>query len=548
MANARLSRQQVEVIGRLTASLRVGGQSLQVAGVAQNGKLRVHGVWLEYMTKILPEGTSSTIGPTANGIEHDVDVSHVAPRGASSDLSASLDQDVSLAGSVYNRAPGDTIGPTANGIQQSVQVSVVRQLSANSALTLDQDAFIQQPASSDIGIQQSVQVSVVRSLSAGNEITGLDQGTGTNQHMESANNDLSASLDSDVTIVQAYSRSASSNLAATLDQSLTVAIVKPAGNTIGIDHSVQLSVIRNLDAGNQLVLTSGETAFATSHPYPENIIGIDHSVSVRKILNILVVQGIGISHSSSGGGTLRAGCFNVLTGWSWEWNPFTQVYDTRWVTMTSTAEVEHVVGLAQIPRTASSQLNLGHSVSYQAVFNRQPESDINIKQTLGYSYIQDTTFCDYAPSVGSTNPGDPTPPSMVPPTIEPELYDGVQLSYPSVAPTEVIYLRGPELGNVDQFNTQRVNTESRGGTLIIFHVEGWPKVKRMLFSFTGLTEQEGQEVLDFVEVSVGKEVKLRDWEGREWLGVITSTNEPITRNRDTCNLSTDLEFELIDGT
>jgi len=537
MANARLSRQQVEVIGRLASTLRVGGQSLMVAGAAQSGNLRVHGVTLEYMTKIMPEETSSTIG-----VDHSVDVSHVASRGASSDLSATLDQDVSLVGSVYNKAPGDTIGPTANGIQQSVQVSVVRNLSADNIITLSQVAFVQQPASSDIGIDHSVQVSVVRSLSAGSTV-GVGQSTGTNQHMESANSVL-VGLDSYVTVVQAFSRSASSNL--TLDHSWDISISKTAANVIGIGHSVDVQKV--IFETPQSAIGIQQIGFAVSHPFASNIIGIDHSVAVQKILHRSLTHDIGISHSFIRTGDLRAGAFSVLSGWSWVWNPSSEAYEILWVEMTNTAEVEHIIGDRPTYTSASSQLNLGQSVSYQAVFNRAPASDINIKQTLGYSFIQDTTFCDYAPSVGSTTDTyAPLPPPITPPVIAPESYDGVQLSYPSVAPTNVIYLRGPELGNVDQFNTQRINRESRGGHLVIFRDFYWPRTKTMRFSFTGLTELEGQEVLDFVEVSVGKEVKLRDWEGREWLGVITSTNEPIVRERDGCKLTTDLEFELIDG-
>ena len=541
MANARLSRQQVEVIGRLATKIRVGGQSLMVAGAAQNGKLRVHGLSLEYMTKILPEEASSVID-----VDHSVDVSHVALRGASSDLSGTLEQDVSLAGSVYNKAPGDTIGPTESGIEQSVQVSVIRNLSAGNTLTLQQDAFVQQPTFSNIGIGHSVQVSVIRNLSAGNEIVGLGQSTGTNQHMESANSDLT-SLDSEASVVQAFSRSASSNLAATLDHSVDVIISKTVSSNIGVGHSVAVQKIISLSAESQIDLQ--QISFPVSHPFAGNTIGIDHSVSVQKILHRSLSHDIGISHNWIRTGDLRVSAFSVMSGWSWVWNIVTEDYEITWVEMTSTAEAEHVIGERPIYASASSQLNLGQSVSYQAIFNRAPESDINIKQTLGYQFIQDTTFCDYAPSVGSTsNSYAPLPPSMTPPVIEPELYDGVQLSYPSVAPTDVIYLRGPELGNVEQFNTQRINRESRGGYLIIFRDFYWPKTKHMRFSFTGLTEQEGQDILDFVEVSVGKEVKLRDWEGREWLGIITSTNEPITRERDSCNLSTDLEFELIDGT
>jgi hypothetical protein len=278
-------------------------------------------------------------------------------------------------------------------------------------------------------------------------------------------------------------------------------------------------------------------------------IGITQSVEVSRIITENVTQDIGITDENLRTGTTRASTFSVMSGWSWVWNSVFLVWEQVWEEMTSTATVEHVIGARPIYLSAGNTIGIDHSTQYQATFNRAPTTSLQLTQTLGYIYIQDTTFCDYAPSVGSTtDPDVPTPPSMTPPVIQPELYDGVQLSYPPVTPTEIVYLRGPELGNVDRFSTQRVNRESRGGTLMVFRDANWPKVKQMQFTFTGLTETEGQEVLALVEISVGKEVKLRDWEGREWLGIITSTQEPIVRDRDGCVLTTTLDFELTDGT
>lgn len=124
----------------------------------------------------------------------------------------------------------------------------------------------------------------------------------------------------------------------------------------------------------------------------------------------------------------------------------------------------------------------------------------------------------------------------------------ITLSYPTVTPTITLTLRGPELGNTSQFNTQRVNEESRGGSLIIFRKPDWPKTKQFQMSFTGLTEAEGQQLITLIETSLGKPVKLIDWTGRQFTGIITSTQSPIVRNRDTCNLSGELSFELVDGT
>jgi len=529
MANVRLSRQQVEVLGRLASNLRVGGQAVLVAGDAQNGKLRVHGVTLEYMTQIVPEEAGNTIG-----VDHEVSVSRVFNLSAGNTIGID-DGTPGLAGSVYNKTAGNTIG-----LSQGVERSHVQLLSAENTLTLDQDAFKQETAESQLTLGQAVSVSVVRYPQVGNTLS-LGQGMGTNQHMEDADNTLS--LDTDALAVRAQFASAESSLS--LDQEYLLAIVKSVGSTLTLGQGLSELQVH----GRQIESDIGISQFAwsPSHPHASSDIGISQSVTVQKILHRSIGNTIDFELSASPG-SWRLSAGNVLTGYEYvSYDAETGYWNTVYQELASTAEYTHVIGPRPIVDSASSELNLGQEVSVSVVYNRAASNTINPKSTLGFTFIQDTTFCDYAPSVGSTSdPDAPDPPAVTPPTL---VYtnNNVELSYPVAAPTHTLTLRGPELGNRDRLSPHRINRETRGGTLTVFADPQWPKVKQLEFQFIGLTENEGQDLLDFIETSLGKEVKLRDWEGQEWLGVITSTEEPIVRDRDTCNLSTSLSFELTSG-
>ena len=118
----------------------------------------------------------------------------------------------------------------------------------------------------------------------------------------------------------------------------------------------------------------------------------------------------------------------------------------------------------------------------------------------------------------------------------------VQLYWPTDAPTITVTLREPEFDNKDRLRFQRINRETRGGTLIVFSDPIWPKVQRLTLEFTSLKEEEAQSLLTFIKATLGREIGLRDWENRHWAGVIVSPDEPIIRNGPH-NISTALEFE-----
>lgn len=152
-------------------------------------------------------------------------------------------------------------------------------------------------------------------------------------------------------------------------------------------------------------------------------------------------------------------------------------------------------------------------------------------------------LCRYSPSIGSGAGDIPDPPSATVPTLVP--VDFVTLFYPTTSPTTIVTLRVPELGNRDRQIFDRINRESRGGTLLIFANPDWPKLTRLALTFTGLKESEGQEVLSFFQDTLGLEIGFTDWESRTWHGVNLSPDEPMVRNsREIRDISFELEVEL----
>ncbi len=186
-------------------------------------------------------------------------------------------------------------------------------------------------------------------------------------------------------------------------------------------------------------------------------------------------------------------------------------------------------------------LTIVSTASLIKVLNVEASNTIIIEQAHSYTLIRDETLCTYSPFIGNSSSIDVLPPNAIGPVLI--KYDNIQLFYPLNSPTDTLTLRGPELGNQNNLNFQRINRETRGGTLIIFADPIWPKMETMILEFHGLSEADSQDVLTFVATSLGKIIRIRDWEGQFWSGVIVS-NDPIIRNGKGCSNSITMTIEV----
>ncbi len=226
------------------------------------------------------------------------------------------------------------------------------------------------------------------------------------------------------------------------------------------------------------------------------------------------------------------------------------VFATSSLVITQEAQVTNIDEELPLQQTAdvirgkgfSNNLTLGQVVEVNKTLNRVVIDDVGIGSTVSFIHLRNNSvLCSYTPFIGDTsNPNAPDPPDANPPAIAQQDY--VILNYPVDNPTETIILRGPEIGDIDRISQQRVAQQSRGGNLIIYRDPKWPRIQQFILNFRGLSESEAQALLDFINISLGQLVELIDWEGRSWPGVITSTTDPIVRNRF-CDIAASLTFD-----
>ncbi len=179
--------------------------------------------------------------------------------------------------------------------------------------------------------------------------------------------------------------------------------------------------------------------------------------------------------------------------------------------------------------TASDTLNISHAFTWVQLRNNIP--------ILGEDKC--SALYEYAPYSG----GDGTP--IVRP-VAPVLIkkSDVFFFYPSgpiCDATNSITLRTPNFGDRDRNQYNRINRESRGGSLQIFRDQKWPSQRVLVMDFSGVKDSEIDGILIFLETTLGQKVGFRDWQGRVWMGIITTPDATITK---TGNNRNDIAIEL----
>lgn len=180
--------------------------------------------------------------------------------------------------------------------------------------------------------------------------------------------------------------------------------------------------------------------------------------------------------------------------------------------------------------TAKSQMHLTHTVHPGLVLFRHVSEPLDLLQSVTY-YITGNRRFDrqYFPFVGE-GPATPIAPSQSLAGPMEGITAPFQLVYPAMGEvTDSVTLRAPNLGNKDRLTFQRINRETRGGTLVVFADPTWPKTQTLALTFSGMTRAEAQDYLDFLSEHLGEEVGVIDWESRYWRGIIT-TMEPVVED------------------
>jgi hypothetical protein len=150
----------------------------------------------------------------------------------------------------------------------------------------------------------------------------------------------------------------------------------------------------------------------------------------------------------------------------------------------------------------------------------------SISLTIGTSdpKCQEETF---SPLIGVSD--DETFDDML--ITQPTLTEGdtLTLTYPYDSPTLTLVLQNPDFGNTDTFSFTRIDRKTRGGDSKQFSDPKWAKWERLELSVEGIDPcvTTLQEIADFLNASLGKNIGFADWEGRKWRGVIIAPDTTL---------------------
>ncbi len=108
----------------------------------------------------------------------------------------------------------------------------------------------------------------------------------------------------------------------------------------------------------------------------------------------------------------------------------------------------------------------------------------------------------------------------------------------------VLQLRDPEFGDINKYEQSRILRRNRGNELNIFRDQAlpWPDTQVISYSFKHLKQVDVSNLLNFMQVSIGKEIQLQDHESYNWTGVIiTPEKEMIEEDRTGFSASFDFQ-------
>lgn len=178
-------------------------------------------------------------------------------------------------------------------------------------------------------------------------------------------------------------------------------------------------------------------------------------------------------------------------------------------------DVENTLGLTDVADASGTEYGRDHSQSC-------------IKQHLSFR-VSGGPQClekEYHPFVGSS--GDDSYDAIV--TVPPTLGSGtLTLTHPVVSPTSTLVLKNPAFGNTDVIGFSLIDRETRGGDRIIYGDQDWPSTRTLNLQLEHVCETDLADLLEFLNTTLGKEIGLADWEGRDWVGIIATPDTEIVQ-------------------
>lgn len=103
-----------------------------------------------------------------------------------------------------------------------------------------------------------------------------------------------------------------------------------------------------------------------------------------------------------------------------------------------------------------------------------------------------------------------------------------------------------EYGDSDKIEHTRVSRRTIGEELIIFRDPVWPKTETLKFKLVDISASQGKALLNFIEETVAQQIKLSDYLGVRWIGVIINPETALVQTgRDQgCSGRYEIEIEF----
>lgn len=92
-----------------------------------------------------------------------------------------------------------------------------------------------------------------------------------------------------------------------------------------------------------------------------------------------------------------------------------------------------------------------------------------------------------------------------------------------------ITLRNPDFSNTEDLEISRINRKSRGGDLLMFRDPIWPVTQNLNYKFSFLKQSDLNNLLHFMDLTLGQTVTLVDYEGRTWTGIIITPGSEVSQ-------------------
>lgn len=303
-----------------------------------------------------------------------------------------------------------------------------------------------------------------------------------------------------------------------------------------------------------ILFSDAATALVDKRRSASQSLGLTQSVEVRGPVYVQVHHVLDLQQSDEGHpGVLNLGIEDTL-GLEGRVSIVRPVSVSQTLTFTQsgarrfTGIASQTLALTQTVHCGKSKgvhdvLGLSQTVHAGGTFNRPVTQDLGLEQACTY-WVEGANRLDrrYNPLVGDGPSLPSPPPTSLDPLLE-GITDPFKLVYPSTgAVTDSCVLRAPNLGNRDRLSFNRINRETRGGSLVVFADPNWPKTQTLVLSFSALTKAEGQDLLQFLTDHLGQEIGIIDWEKRYWRGIVTTTTDPVVED-SRGSFSAQFEFE-----